>query len=157
MKLTHKLTKQSIEAEISLTTNEDISKIMEDDGFTFDWSTEKQYELYKLYTISNKEQILGLMSLIDLRNDYRIHLNLLEIRVDQQGKNKQLDHITGCLIAYAASEAIKRGYYGFVSLEPKIQLINHYQQKYGFKRYGRYLAIDGQISQTLVHKYLNNE
>lgn len=110
MKLTHKLTKQSIEAEISLFTNEDISKIREDDGFAFDWSTEKQYELYKLYTIRNKEHILGLMSLIDLENEYKIHLNLLEIRVEQQGKNKQLDHINGCLIAFAASEAIKRGY-----------------------------------------------
>lgn len=53
--------------------------------------------------------------------------------------------------------ALKRGYYGFVSLEPKAKLINHYQDHYGFRQYGRYLGIEGETSQYLVIKYLEDE
>lgn len=47
--------------------------------------------------------------------------------------------------------------YEFVSLEPKTLLIDHYQAKYGFRQYGRYLGIEGPASQTLINKYLGDE
>ena len=50
--------------------------------------------------------------------------------------------------------SLKRGYYGFVSLEPKTMLVDHYQKKYGFRQFGRYLAIEAPVSQELVNKYL---
>lgn len=89
--------------------------------------------------------------------EYRVHLNLLEVSTRHQGKNKEIDLIAGCLIAFAAALAIKRGYYGFVSLLPKTELIDHYQDKYGFRQYGRYLGIEGSSSQTLINQYLRHE
>lgn len=90
-------------------------------------------------------------------HDNRIHLNLLEIAKPYQGKGKEIDFIAGCLIAFAAELSIKRGYDGFVSLEPKTRLIDHYIDVYGFIRYGRYLAIEGEVSQSLVFNYLGDE
>ncbi len=44
-------------------------------------------------------------------------------------KRKAGTNIAGCLIAFAAEIAIKRGYYGFVSLESKTLLIDHTSSK----------------------------
>ncbi|MEL6842068.1 MAG: hypothetical protein AAFP02_02550 [Bacteroidota bacterium] len=98
-----------------------------------------------------------MMSLIDLPQEYRIHLNLLEVGKSNQGKEKEIAHIAACLISFAAECAFKRGYFGFVSLEPKTVLIEHYKRKYGFQQYGRYLALEGADSQTLIETYLEDE
>lgn len=157
MKLKHRPSGKLLEAVISEVVNKDYRAIKKDPGFSFDWETEKRYEVYMVYLLSDDNTILGLMSLIDIPGEHRIHLNLLEVSKPYQGKDKELDFIAGCLIAFAAEIAIKRGYYGFVSLEPKTQLIDHYQNKYGFRQYGRYLGIEGPASQTLVNKYLGDE
>ncbi|HMQ59448.1 MAG TPA: GNAT family N-acetyltransferase [Flavilitoribacter sp.] len=157
MKLKHRPSGKLLEAVISEIANKDYSAIKKDPGFSFDWETEKRYEVYKMYLLSDDNTILGLVSLIDIPQEFRIHLNLLEVSKPHQGKNKELDLIAGCLIAHAAEIAIKRGYYGFVSIEPKTQLIDHYQHKYGFRQYGRFLGIEGPASQNLVNKYLGNE
>lgn len=157
MKLKHNPSGQSLEAVISEVANKDYNVIKKDSGFSFDWEIEKEYEVYKIYLLSDENTILGLTSLIDIPEEYRIHLNLLEISKPHQGKGKVLNFIAGCLIAFAAELAIKRGYYGFVSLEPKTLLIDHYQSKYGFRQYGRYLGIEGLASQTLINKYLGDE
>lgn len=157
MKLRYKLTGKDVPAEISLLDKRDYQKIKKSTAFDFDWTTEQRYEVYKIYLVGLEDEMLGLMSLIDRSDEYRIHLNLLEVSKGYQGKDKELDHIAGCLIAYAAREAIKRGYFGFVSLEPKTLLIDYYQEKYGFRQYGRYLGIEGAASQLLVQKYLDDE
>ena len=157
MKLTHRPSGQELEAAISELTSKDFKNIYKDDGFSFDWDLEKENEVYKIYLLSGEEEILGLMSLIDRKDEYRVHLNLLEVREEHQGKSKKITKIAGCLIAFAASLAIKRGYYGFVSLMPKTKLIDHYQNKYGFRQYGRYLGIEGETSYNLVEKYLGDE
>ncbi|AEE50848.1 GNAT family N-acetyltransferase [Haliscomenobacter hydrossis] len=157
MKLKHSLSGKSLEAVISEVANKDYSAIKKDSDFSFDWETEKEYEVYKIYLLSEENRILGLMSLIDIPEEYRIHLHLLEVSKPHRGKDKALDFIAGCLIAFAAELAIKRGYYGFVSLEPKTLLIDHYQSNYGFRQYGRYLGIEGSASQTLINKYLGDE
>jgi len=157
MKLKHKTSGKSLEAVISEVADKDYRAIKKDSGFSFDWETEKGYEVYKIYLLSDDNAILGLMSLIDIPEEYRMHLNLLEVSKMHQGKGKEIDLIAGCLIAFAAEAAIKRGYYGFVSLEPKTRLISHYQDKYGFRQYGRYLGIEGPASQALVNKYLGDE
>lgn len=147
MKLKHNPSGEALEAAISEVASKDYSSIKKNSGFSFDWETEKGYEVYKIYLLSDENTILGLMSLIDIPEEYRIHLNLLEVSKPHQGKD----------IAFAAEIAIKRGYYGFVSLEPKTLLIDHYQSNYGFRQYGRYLGIEGIASQTLVNKYLGDE
>lgn len=156
MKLKHKPSDQLLDAVITELIREDYKTIEQDKGFSFDWTTEKEHEVYKICLVVD-EKILGVMSLIDIPKEYRIHLNLLEVAKAQQGKNKVIDFIAGCLIAFAAETAFKRGYYGFVSLEPKTALIDLYQNKYGFSPYGRYLAIEGTVAQSLIEKYLNHE
>lgn len=157
MKLLDKKTGNYIEASIEDVSEKDYVDIAKDKGFSFDWNTEKEYEVYKIFLTEQENSILGLVSLIDIPHEFRIHLNLLEIRIEHQGKNKQIDLIAGCLIAFAGENAIKRGYFGFVSLMPKTQLIDLYQDKYGFRQYGRYLAIEGVASQKLIEKYLDDE
>ncbi len=156
MKLKHKPSGEDLDATISELVKKDYKAIKKNKAFSFDWEIEKNNEVYKIYLLSDEKEILGLMSLIDRKDEYRVHLNLLEINKKHQGKEKEIDRIAGCLIAFAASAAIKRGYYGFVSLEPKTKLIDHYQDHYGFRQYGRYLGIEGDTSQYLVNKYLGN-
>lgn len=157
MKLKHSSSGKLLEAVIAEVANKDYRAIKKDPGFSFDWETEKRFEVYKIYLLSDDKTILGLMSLVDIPGEYRIHPNLLEVSKPHQGKDKELAFIAGCLIAFAAEIAIKRGYYGFVSLEPKTMLIDHYQHRYGFRPYGRYLGIEGLASQTLINKYLGDE
>lgn len=157
MKLKRKSTDKLLPAAIMELIERDFKKIKKDKGFSFNWDLEKDHEVYKIYLLSEDDKVLGLMSLIDIPEEYRIHLNLLEVSKENQGKDKEIDFIAGCLIAFAASAAYKRGYYGFVSLEPKTKLIDLYQDKYGFRQYGRYLGIEGEASQTLIEKYLIND
>lgn len=156
MKLKHRPSDSLLDAAITKLISEDYKSIKKDKGFEFDWTLEKDYEVYKICLISN-DKILGIMSLIDIPKEYRVHLNLLEISKKHRGKNKVIDYIAGCLIAFAAEAAFKKGYYGFVSLEPKTKLIDWYQNKYGFRLYGRYLGIEGDTSDFLINKYLKNE
>ena len=90
--------------------------------FSFDWRIERKNEVYKLYVKSEREDILGLMSLIYWPSEYRIHLNLIEVSQSNRGRNKKIKHVGGCLIAFACQLAFIRGYAGFVSLKPKTRL-----------------------------------
>ena len=106
----------------------------------------------KLYTLGEEDDVLGVVSLIDVQEELRIHLNLIEVSRTHVGRKKKLDNIAGCLIAFACSIAFKRNYGGFVSLLPKTELIDLYQDKYGFRQYGRLLAVEFDSSKLLVDK-----
>lgn len=157
MKLLEKSSGKYLEASIEMVSEGEYVSLAKDKGFGFNWEIEKQHEVYKIFLIQKDEIMLGLLSLINIPLEYRIHLNLLEVRKEHQGKEKQIDLIAGSLIAFAAEMAFIRGYYGFVSLMPKTQLIDLYQDKYGFRQYGRYLGIEGAFSQKLIDKYLDDE
>lgn len=157
MKLKHLPSGNELDAAISEVSKEDYKSIKNDKNFSFDWHIEKVNLVYKIFLVLDTEVILGLMSLIDRKAEYRIHINLLETNKHHRGKDKEIDNIAACLIAFAAEIAIKKGYYGFVSLTPKTKLIDHYQDKYGFRQYGQYLGIEGATSQNLVEKYLKDE
>lgn len=157
MYLKHLPSDEKVEAIIEELVGQDFQWLKNAKSFSFDWTTEKEYEIYKICLLDDKDNILGLMSLIDFPEEYRVHLNLLEVGKANRGKHKKIDFIAGCLIAFAASIAIKRGYFGFVSLEPKTTLIELYQRKYGFVPYGKYLALESEAAQLLITKYLGNE
>ena len=80
MKLRHKLNGEELDAAISELAKKDYKAIKEDEGFSFDWDVEQGNEVYKIYLLSNKNEILGLMSLVDRKDEYRVHLNLLEVK-----------------------------------------------------------------------------
>jgi len=89
--------------------------------------------------------------------EWRVHINLIEVNIEDIGRAKKLDHIAGCLIAYACAISFKKGYGGFVSLTPKTKLIGLYQNKYGFRQFGRMLAVQFEFSERLMKKYLGDE
>lgn len=53
--------------------------------------------------------------------------------------------------------AFRKGYEGFVSLLPKTRLIDLYQEKYGFRQYGRLLALEHEHSKRVIDQYLGDE
>lgn len=154
MKLLSMRSGEETEAEIARMEEEDYNEIASGGRFSFDWKKERENLVYKIRFIG-REDILGLISLIDIPKEYRLHINLIESSAENQGKNKLIGRIPGCLIAYAARLAFDKGYAGFVSLTPKTELIDHYITAYGFRPQGIELAIDGRASRALILKYLS--
>lgn len=138
---------------ISQSNSSELQKLK---SFNFEWSKESKFEVYKLSLISNS-QILGLLSIERVIGELRIEIRLLEISTENIGKNKLYDRVAGILIAFACKESFKNGFYGFVSLIPKTELIKHYIEKYGFQQFGRHLAIEMQASELLMNRYLTYE
>jgi len=124
-----------------------------EDDYGFNWVNEKNNEVFCLISIYNSE-IVGLMSLSDIRTELRVQINLIESSIPNRGKNKKVKNIPHCLISYAAKLSFALGYDGFVSLYPKSELIQYYISEYGFERIGNQLAIYGQSSFQLIRKYL---
>ena len=157
MKLRRIPTGEEFDAAIEQVTISDLGQIARSKRFLFDWELEKDqgFDLYKLY-LTESGLIVGLMSLLDIPEEFRIHLNLIESSKENIGKEKQMDSIPGVLIAFACELAFRKGYGGFVSLVPKTKLIDHYRNKYGFEQYGRMLATEGENSFQLIVKYLED-
>lgn len=146
-----------LRANIEPVAKKDYTSIEQSKEFAFDWRMERDNDVYKIYLISKKKEILGLMSIIDYKRETRIHINLLEIQAKNQGRGKRIDWIAGCLIAFACQLSFARGYEGFVSLRPKTELIALYRNKYGFRKFGLFLFIEKEAADFLVQKYLVNE
>ena len=148
-----------LNSAINEVLNPDYKWITNSKQYIFDWKKEATNEVFKIYlnTEKKEKEILGLVSLVDYPEEYRIHLNLIEVGAKNRGKNREIANIAGSLIAYACQLAFERDYFGFVSLKPKTRLINFYREKYGFQQYGRLLAVEQQSSRNLIHQYLLNE
>lgn len=160
MKLLLTETNQEFEAEIIKLNETDYKHIDKSKQFYFNWSLEKEYDVYKIvkFGIKKNRKIHGLISLTDRSDEYRIHINLiensLENSLENKGRNKKIERVAGCLIAFAVQIAFEKGYYGFTSLTPKTELINLYQEKHGFSQFGRQLAVEGKEAIALIQKYL---
>lgn len=158
-------TGEEFEAIIEPVTSKDFKTIAKDSKRfdKFDWDEFKTKEVYKLRVIHN-DTILGLMSITDHTDPgiNAIEIGLLEVSAENIGENKGIDHIGGCLIAFACRESIKRGHDGYVFLVPKTGLIEHYAKKYGFQHFplrtakrpeGIMTVYDGR-SRALIKKYI---
>jgi hypothetical protein len=157
MPLKNKKTGQTLKSTIEKLVKSDHQIISKSKEYTFDWIEEIENEVYKIYLKDRNDDILGLVSLIDYPDEYRVHLNLIEVGLSNRGKNKQIENIAGCLIAFACKIAFDRNYFGFVSLKPKTELIDLYQNKYGFRQYGRLLAVEQSTADNLISNYLDDE
>lgn len=157
MNIIHKESGDKYEAIINEMLPDDYAEVRKDKGFIFNWETEQTNKVYKICLKEDESRILGLLSLIDYPEEFRIHINLVEVSRINVGKIKKLENIAGCLIAFACLIAFKRGYGGFVSLLPKTELIDLYQDKYGFRQYGRLLAVEFESSKNLIDKYIGDE
>lgn len=155
MKLLHRTTGKEFNAEIVKMEATDYKIIKESGQFQFNWSKERANDVYKIIRSGeDAPEILGLLSIVDIEDERRIHINLIESSNKNKGKSKQIDRIAGCLLAYTIQLAFEKGYLGFTSLVPKTALIDLYVEKYGFSRYGRQLAIEGQNAIKLIEQYL---
>ncbi len=132
-----------------------VKKLKGNKNFIFDWSLEEGNEVYRIRR-AEQEEFLGLISLIDVHKELRIHINLVESSKTHQGKSKEIAGISGCLIGFACQMSFERGYDGFVSLIPKTNLINHYQNKFGFRQMGLTMVVFLEIAQSIITKYLKD-
>lgn len=127
----------------------ELKAINKDKRFIFNWTIESAFDVYFL-CLEQNEEILGIASNKEYASELRLHLNLLELAKENQGRSKKYEGVAGCLIAKGCLNSFLKGYSGFLSLIPKTQLIQHYQKVYGFRAYGRQLAISNENSMTLI-------
>lgn len=155
MKLLVLETQEEFEAEIIEIEAKDYDRIEKSKQFVFNWTKEKANHVFKIVKEDEdiNTEIHGLISIKDVSEEFRIHINLIEISNDNKSPNKKTDRVAGCLLSFAVQVAFEKGYYGFTSLVPKTQLIPLYVEKYGFSQYGRQLAIEGREAIKLIEEY----
>ncbi|HHS95202.1 MAG TPA: hypothetical protein ENJ45_01325 [Phaeodactylibacter sp.] len=156
MNLVDTKTGEKLKARIEKLTKSEVKRLKGNKKFTFDWSLEIESEVYKI-NLLEEDEILGLVSILDYPEEFRLHINLIESSKAYRGKRKSLDNIPGCLIAFVCQLSFERGYEGFVSLVPKTELIKYYLQRYGFEQMGNQMAVYYELSNFIIEKYLGNE
>ncbi len=156
MKLILTETDETFEGVIEQVGDAELKQLKGSEDFTFDWSKETGSEVYQI-RIEDEKEILGLISLIDMSKEFRIHINLIESSKENKGSSKKIKRIPGCLLAFTCRLAFDRGYGGFVSLVPKTALVEHYQNAYGFVHAGQQMAVFMQSARVLILKYIDDE
>jgi hypothetical protein len=130
-------------------------KTLRKDRYFFDWRIEKSQEVYKLQ-IKGSSDILGLVSIERIPQEWRIHIRLLTVSKENKGNEKKYDKIAGNLIAYVAKIAIREfGELACVSLRPKSQIAQHYIDKYNMNITGMTLSIEVPEIIDLINLYDN--
>jgi hypothetical protein len=131
-------------------------KTLRKDRYFFDWKTEKHQEVYKLQ-IKGSNDILGLISIERISQEWRIHIRLLTVSKENKGNEKKYDKIAGNLIAYVAKIAIREfGELACVSLRPKSLIARHYIDKYNMNITGMTLSIEVPEIIDLINFYDND-
>ena len=156
MNLINVKTGEKIDGQIIKMTSSEVRKLKGVEDFQFDWSLEAAKEVYAIKRVDEGE-LLGLVSLTDVAQELRIHINLVESAVKHRGKSKEVDGIPGCLIGFACEMSFSKGYDGFVSLYPKTQLVKYYHEKFGFMQMGRNMVVFMEVAQSIIEKYLKDE
>lgn len=135
---------------------EDIDfKSIDKKRYFFDWKTEKAYEIYKLKII-NSNDILGIISLERIPQEWRIHIRLLTVSLENKGTNKKFDNIAANLIAHAAKIAVAEyAELACVSLKPKSNIAQHYIDKYNMNITGMTLSLEVPEILNLINTYDN--
>lgn len=155
MKIINTRTNKEYVGEIEKVNKSDVQKLKGNENFSFDWSLETENDVYKVKR-EGKNEALGLMSISDIPKEKRIHINLIEASKENIGKGKKFKNITGNLLAFACKMAFQKGYDGFVSLLPKSKIVVVYIG-YGFKAFGKNLAIFMTAAKNLISKYLGDD
>jgi hypothetical protein len=104
-------------------------------GWKFDWAiAATSMRVFKLVDPTDPDGILGLMAL-EQRENY-VEVGLLECSAENVGQNKRFRGIAGSLFAFAAHLSFEIGAQGFITIEAKSELVDHFKQTYGFERVG---------------------
>lgn len=149
-------TNQKYHAVISLVEKHDYEKITKARYF-FDWKKEKGNQIYKI-KVQGTDDILGLISVLHIPKEYRIHINLLTVSKENKGKNKKYHNIIGNLITHVSKIALREyGELACVSLKPKSNIAQHYMDTYGMNATGKLLSLELTEILHLIAKYDTNE
>lgn len=125
--------------------------------YFFDWKAERDFEVYKLRIVGESD-ILGLISLERIPEEWRVHIRLLTVSSDNKGKEKRFDKIAGNLISHAARIAvIEYAEYACVSLRPKSEIVEHYIRNYNMTLTGVTLSIEMPEILDLIKLYDNEK
>jgi hypothetical protein len=152
MNIVEVLTGNICPIEVLPVTNTDFTSISKARYF-FDWKEEKKEEVYKL-VLKGQKDILGLVSIERIPSEWRIHIRLLTVSVENKGKEKEFDKITGNLIAYVAKIALADfGQMACISLRPKSSIAKHYMTKYNMNMTGMTLSLEVPEIVNLINKY----
>ena len=117
-------------------------KILTKSRYFFNWKEEKEFEIHKL-KIKDHQEILGLVSFERYSEEWRIHIRLLTVSIENRGIQKKYDRIAGNLIAFVAKIAVLDfGHLACVSLKPKSSLSEFYIKKYNMRLTGATLSIE---------------
>ena len=124
-------------------------------GWKFDWTIEKN--ILGLYSIDNKERLQGLMSYEIKKEDQAVFIKLLENNPDNV-KNKTYKGVGGHLIAEACKISFDNGFDGYVYLDAKTSIIEHYK-KYGAKQVGltNRMLFETNEARNLIERYYEKE
>jgi DTW domain-containing protein YfiP len=142
MYIIKKLTTEHIAVHVREVDNNDFKQITIK-RYLFNWKKLRDTcKIYKLTQIDS-EDILGLIALIDFPEEERTEIKLLTVSIENIGKQKQFDRIAGCLIAFAAREAVRKfKKFPALSLIPKTELKQHYISKYNMADAGWQLYLE---------------
>ena len=121
--------------------------------YFFDWKLEKENEIYKL-TLKDQAEILGLISFVLIPEEWRIHIRLLSVSIDNKGKGKIYSGIVGNLLTHVSKLAIKEfAELACVSLKPKGSIAQHYIDEYGMNVTGATLSLELREILALIKKF----
>lgn len=124
-------------------------------GWKFDWTIEKN--ILGLYSIDNKERLQGLMSYEVEKDNQAVFIKLLENNPDNV-KNKTYTGVGAHLIAKACKMSFDNGFDGYVYLDAKTSIVEHYKS-YGAKQVGltNRLYFETEKARNLVEVYYENK
>ena len=106
-----------------------------DPGWRFDWRTAlESMEVFKLIDPKAPGTILGLLAV--RRCDTYVEVTVLECHSHSVGRAKRFRGIAGSLLAFAAELSFRIGGDGFLVIDAKSELLEHYERTYGFQRIG---------------------
>lgn len=121
--------------------------------YFFDWKPEANYDVFKLI-LTGSNDILGLVSLEKLPEEWRIHIRLLTVSEENRGRTKKYDKIAGNLIVHASKIAVEEyGELACVSLRPKTEIAEHYVNKYKMRMAGMSLCLEVPEITDLINEY----
>ena len=132
-----------------MTNKEDLKELTK--NWKFNWN--KEDNVYGLYTKDNKNRLQGLISYKVQKENQAVYIKLLENNPDNI-QNKTYTGVGGHMIAQACKISFNHKYNGFVYLDAKTNLINHYK-KYGAKQFAKSqrMIFDENASKKLVEEY----
>lgn len=142
------------EIDINPIEKHDYNKISKTRYF-FNWSNETAFENYKL-TIKGSNDILGIISIERIPEEWRIHIRLLTVSKENKGSDKEYENIAGNLIVFVAIKSVLEfGEMACISLKPKSAIIKHYKTKYKMRKTGMTLSLEFPEIFELINEYNN--